>query len=71
WAGVGAPPPPSGAIGLKHFDVRLPDAAAIDAVVERIRAANIPLERGGGAVPAVLVSDPAGNVLRLTSADIF
>ena len=26
WAGVGAPPPPPGAIGLKHFVVQLPDA---------------------------------------------
>ena len=28
WAGVGAPPPPPGAIGLRHFVVQLPSAAA-------------------------------------------
>ena len=29
WAGVGAPPPPPGAIGLKHFDVVLPDVTRL------------------------------------------
>src|SRR5439155_3057423 len=44
WAGVGAPPPPPGAIGLRHFEVRLPDAAAIDAVAERLHAAGVVVE---------------------------
>ena len=38
WAGVGAPPPPPGAIGLRHFTVRLPDRPAIDQLAQRLRA---------------------------------
>jgi catechol 2,3-dioxygenase len=63
WAGVGAPPPPPGAIGLKHFVVQLPDAGALAAVADRLRAAGItpePLEGG------LLVHDPAKNALLLT-----
>ena len=55
WAGVGAPPPPPGAIGLKHFAVALPDAAALAAVAERLRAAGVapePIEGG------LLIHDP-------------
>ncbi len=63
WAGVGAPPPPPGAIGLKHFVVLLPDDAARDAVVGRLVAAGVtpePVEGG------LLIHDPAKNAVLLT-----
>ena len=63
WAGVGAPPPPPGAIGLKHFDLQLPNEAAVAAVAARVKAAGIPTEaidRG------FLVRDPAKNAICLT-----
>jgi catechol 2,3-dioxygenase len=60
WAGVGAPPPPSGAIGLRHFVVRLPTDAAVAEVVERVRAADIPVEATAG---GHLIRDPAGNAI--------
>ncbi len=66
WAGVGAPPPPPGAIGLKHFDVVLPDERAIAEVIARVTAAGIPtesVERG------VLVRDPANNAIRFRRED--
>jgi catechol 2,3-dioxygenase len=63
WAGVGAPPPPPGAIGLKHFDVSLPNDAAVAAVTARIAAAGIPTEPVDG---GILVRDPAKNTIRLT-----
>ena len=60
WAGVGAPPPPPGAIGLRHFVVRLPNSEARAAVADRVRSAGIALEeRDDGA----LVHDPAGNAM--------
>ena len=62
WAGVGAPPPPPGAIGLEHFVVMLPDAAARDSVVGRLTAAGIvpePVEGG------LLIHDPAKNAILL------
>jgi len=62
WAGVGAPPPPPGAIGLKHFALALPDAAARDAVLERIRAAGIAPEQTDD---GLLVHDPARNAILL------
>jgi catechol 2,3-dioxygenase len=58
WVGIGAPAPPPGAIGLRHFVVRLPDGRAVDAVTDRLRAADVPVEtidRG------VLLHDPSGN----------
>ena len=62
WAGVGAPPPPPGALGLKYFVVALPDAAARDAVVERLHSAGItpePLDDG------LLIHDAAKNAILL------
>lgn len=64
WAGVGAPPPPDDAVGLRWFSVDLPSQNARDAVVQRIEAAGYdtqPHEEG------VLVRDPAANgiVLRV------
>ncbi len=58
WAGVGAPPPPPDAVGLRHYAVRLPDRLALEAVVGRVRAAGLSVEeRPDG----VLVRDPAQN----------
>ena len=62
WAGVGAPPPPPGAIGLRHFVVTLPNEPALAAVAERLRAAGVapePLEGG------LLIHDPAKNAILL------
>ena len=62
WAGVGAPPPPPGAIGLRHFTVTLPTEAAVADIVRRARAAGVPVDAiEGGHV----VRDPAGNVIKL------
>jgi catechol 2,3-dioxygenase len=62
WAGVGAPPPPPGAIGLRHFVVGLPDVSAVNAVIDRLGAAGVPFETTGD---GVRVQDPAGNAIVL------
>jgi catechol 2,3-dioxygenase len=62
WAGVGAPPAPADAARLLWYEVRLPDAAALDAVLARLRAGQVapePQARGW------LVHDPAQNALIL------
>jgi len=64
WAGVGAPPPPPGAIGLKHFALTLPDVAARDAVLERVGAAGITPEQ---TEDGPLIHDPAKNVILLAT----
>ncbi len=66
WAGVGAPPAPAGAIGLKHFAVVLPDRAAIEAAADRVRAAGLPVEIVDR---AALVRDPSANAILLTTVD--
>ena len=62
WAGVGAPPPPHGAIGLRHFEVQLHSGEALADVAARLRAAGVPTEVVEG---GLLVRDPAGNALKL------
>ncbi len=62
WAGVGAPPPPPGAIGLKHFALALPGAQALAALAERIRAAGLVPEPAEG---GLLIHDPAKNAILL------
>ncbi len=65
WAGVGAPPPPPDAVGLRHFEVRLPNAEAINQTVDRARAAGLTMEeRADG----LLVRDPSHNALVLRQA---
>jgi catechol 2,3-dioxygenase len=64
WQGVGAPPPPVDAVGLRHFTVDFPDQQALDEVIGRVDQAGIPsnkIEEG------LLISDPSQNsvVLRV------
>ncbi|NNJ09380.1 VOC family protein [Chloroflexales bacterium ZM16-3] len=64
WAGVGAPPPPTGAAGLRHFTVRLPGSEALDVVLSRVREAGIAAEDAEG---GVLLRDPSQNGVRITA----
>jgi len=41
WQGEGAPPAPPDAVGLRWFSVVLPDEAALEAVLERVRTAGL------------------------------
>ncbi len=64
WQGVGAPPPPPDAVGLKHFVIQLPDQQALDEVLARVDAANIAsneTEHGR------LLYDPSQNGVMLTT----
>lgn len=60
WAGVGAPFPPAGAIGLRHFVVRVPSRAALEKVRARLVAGGRAVGAHGG---GVLVRDPSGNAV--------
>ncbi|MCL5998971.1 MAG: VOC family protein [Chloroflexi bacterium] len=64
WQGVGAPPPPADAIGLRYFSVVVPDGAELERVVTRVRQAGIDAER---ARDGFLVRDPAANGIVLTT----
>jgi catechol 2,3-dioxygenase len=64
WAGVGAPPAPEDAARLLWYEVVLPNAEALDAVVAQARAAGVAVEAGE---EGWLVRDPSQNlaVLRI------
>ena len=65
WHGEGVPAPPSGALGLRSFELTLPSTDALAGVVERLQA-------GGAEVDTMdataLTRDPAGNAVRLAVA---
>jgi len=62
WQSLGAGAPPPGAIGLRSFEVALPDAGELERVLERVDDAGIAAERSNG---SALVRDPSGNAVRL------
>jgi catechol 2,3-dioxygenase len=65
WNSAGAAPPTPGAVGLRSFDVRLPDTVELERVLGRVSAAGLATEPvDGGAV----VRDPSGNAVVLRSA---
>jgi catechol 2,3-dioxygenase len=64
WNSAGGSPPPPGTIGLRSFDIMLPDQAALDAVLDRVKTAGIeaePVDSG------TVVRDPSGNAVVLTA----
>jgi catechol 2,3-dioxygenase len=62
WAGVGAPPPPANAVGLRGYTIALPSAAERERVLARVRAANLDVAEYAG-MPEV--RDPSGNAVWL------
>jgi catechol 2,3-dioxygenase len=63
WLGAGTPPPPPDSIGLRWFELCLPDQAECDKVADRVRIAGLALEE---AVGGLLVRDPSRNGMLLT-----
>jgi len=74
WQTLGAPSPPPGSVGLRSFEVLLPDGAALTRALDRIGAAGIDVERldVGLASPdspaPALVHDPFGIAVVLRGA---
>lgn len=61
WAGTGIPAAAPDAAGLRYYTVRIPDPAAREAAVRRVREAGGPAEEvGGGPATGVLARDPDG-----------
>lgn len=65
WQGRGAPQPPAGTAGLRHFTIVARDAAGLAAIRSRLEAAGIDLEVDGD---AVFARDPSGNRFALAAA---
>jgi catechol 2,3-dioxygenase len=70
WHSAGASPPAPGAIGLRSFEVIVPDSAELDRLRERIEAAGLQAEPGASepAEDAIAVRDPSGNRVLLRTA---
>jgi catechol 2,3-dioxygenase len=66
WQGRGAPPPPSDALGLRHFTVELPNQKALDEVITRVENAGIPANQTDD---GLLIYDPSQNGVMLTTAN--
>jgi catechol 2,3-dioxygenase len=64
WQGEGAPPPPADALGLRHFQVLLPNKIELERVVARLRAGGARLEQSDD---GVLVGDPSENRVLLSA----
>lgn len=64
WAGIGAPPPPPDAVGLRWFVIQLLDEIELDKVVNRMRAAGLPFEDHE---EGILIRDPSQNGMILTA----
>jgi catechol 2,3-dioxygenase len=64
WHSAGASAPAAGSIGLRSFEVELPDAANRDRLLARVQESGLRIEPavGGG-----IVRDPSGNAVILRS----
>jgi catechol 2,3-dioxygenase len=65
WNSAGSSPPPPGSVGLRNFEVVLPDRPALERTLERVGNAGIESEAVNG---GALVRDPSGNGVLLTVA---
>jgi catechol 2,3-dioxygenase len=63
WAGVGAPPQPPDAIGLRYFSMKLPQANEVGAIADRVRGNGGSIEEND---EGILVHDPFENGVLLT-----
>lgn len=62
WNSAGSAPPAPGAIGLDHYEILLPDAKELDAVLGRAREHGLPVQ---DTPHGPLLRDPSGNALVL------
>ncbi len=65
WQGVGAPPPPANAVGLRNFMVELVDLEEMERLRGRLGASNIAYQQDGA---GLLAHDPSHNGVIFTTA---
>jgi catechol 2,3-dioxygenase len=65
WQSRGGPAPEPGSLGLRSYEVLVPEAAEVDAVHDRLAAAGVGVERSNG---TVTTTDPSGNRVLLRSS---
>lgn len=65
WQGIGAPPPPADATGLRYFTMVLPDTAVLNQVVGQLEKAGVAITQTND---GLLLRDPSQNGIVLTLA---
>jgi catechol 2,3-dioxygenase len=65
WHSAGADPPAPGSVGLRSFEVTVPNASELERRLERVRGAGLPLEQSAEGTG---VRDPSGNLVILQAA---
>jgi catechol 2,3-dioxygenase len=58
WQSAGAGAPPPGAVGLRNFEITLPNAQELERVLERVNAAGVEVQEDHD---GYLIHDPSGN----------
>ena len=67
WDGAGAPPPPAGAVGLRHYSIVLPNVEELERLARRVQEAGIAIE---DADEGFLLRDPSQNGVSLTKQSL-
>jgi len=62
WAGVNAPPPPADAVGLRWYEILLPDQEALRRVEEQLAETAVPFTQ---TPDGIMLHDPAQNGILL------
>ncbi len=63
WAGRGAPPPPDGSVGLRWYQLRLPNREALARTIDHLSEAKVRLAEYDS---DILLRDPSQNGILLT-----
>jgi catechol 2,3-dioxygenase len=67
WAGVGAPPPPPGSLGLRFYTIHLANPQALERTVEHLKASGAQIDE---AEDGIELQDPSGNRIQLTLGSV-
>ena len=62
WLGQDAPPPPDGALGLRYFEVKIPNESEMQRLLNRLKQADVSIEESEA---GALVLDPSRNSVLL------
>ena len=65
WNSRGGVTPAAGSVGLRSYEIRLPDQAALAEVLARVENAGIAVEPAPGG--STLIRDPSGNGVLLSA----
>jgi catechol 2,3-dioxygenase len=63
WAGVGAPPPPRDAVGLRDFTISLPNKAELTRLIEHLKTSKVNFKQHENTIS---VHDPSTNRILFT-----